>query len=295
MIGLGETYALASAVTWAVAVVLLRKSGETLPAFELNLFKVLLGVALMLPTAALVEGLLVPDYTAFEWGLVIVSGFIGIAIADTWYLRALNLMGASRTGITGTLLSPFVIILSVFMLGERLHGWQYPGLALVLAGVFLVNWRVHRAEIDAAQLRKGLIFGVSAVFSMALGVVMVKKILEQHPFFWTVQWRLAGGAVGMLIYTFLRREWPVVRASFGRKQPWFMITAAALLGTYVCMILWLAGYKYTTASIASMLNESSSAFIVFFAWLFLKEPLSIRKTTGLILTLAGVFAIVADF
>lgn len=290
--GLGETFALASAVSWAVAVVLLRKSGETLPAFELNLFKVVLGWVLMLPTAMLVEGLLIPAFTGVEWLLVITSGFIGIAVADTWYLRALNLMGASRTGITGTLLSPFIIVLSVLFLDERLHGWQYAGLALVLAGVFLVNWRVHSSEIDAADLRQGLIYGVSAVFAMAVGVVMVKRILEVHPFFWTVQWRLAGGAAGMLVYTFLRHKWPAVRVSFRKEQPWFMVTTAALLGTYICMILWLAGYKYTTASIASMLNESTSAFIVFFAWLFLKEPMDIRKVIGLVLTLCGVVVVV---
>jgi len=293
--GLGEAFALASAVAWAFAVVLLRKSGETLPAFELNLFKVVLGWLLMLPTAALVEGLLIPAYTVKEWILLITSGFIGIAVADTWFLRALNLMGASRTGITGTLLSPFVIILSVFMLGESLHGWQYPGLGLVLAGVVLVNWRVHRSEIDAAHLRQGLAFGVAAVFAMALGIVMVKEILERHEFFWTAQWRLAGGAAGMLAYAFMRREWHSVRASFSRDQPWFVIISAALLGTYICMILWLAGYKYTTASIASMLNESTSAFIVLFAWLFLKEPLTLRKSAGLALTLAGIFVIIAEF
>lgn len=291
--GPGETYALASAVTWAVAVILLRKSGETLPAFELNLFKVLLGVILMLPTALMLEGLLIPDYTIAEWVLVVTSGFIGIAVADTWYLRALNLMGASRTGITGALLSPFVIVMSIFILDERLHGWQYPGLALVLAGVWLVNWRVHRSEVDAAHLRQGLIFGVSSAFAMALGVVMVKEILEHQPFFWTVQWRMTGGAAGMLIYVFVRREWPMVRANFRKKQPWFMISVASFLGAYVCTILWLAGYKYTTASVASMLNESASAFIVLFAWLVLKEPLNLRKIVGLILTLGGVMLVVA--
>jgi drug/metabolite transporter (DMT)-like permease len=99
----------------------------------------------------------------------------------------------------------------------------------------------------------------------------------------------------MLLYTTARRQWPKVRASFSRKQPWLMTTTAALLGTYVCMILWLAGFKYTTASIASMLNESTAAFIVLFAWLILKEPLTVRKSAGLILTLTGVFVILAEF
>ena len=54
-------------------------------------------------------------------------------------------------------------------------------------------------------------------------------------------------------------------------QPWMTVVLPSLLGSYVSMILWLAGYKLTDASIASVLNETAGAFIVLFAWLFLKE------------------------
>jgi hypothetical protein len=36
--GWGEVFALSSSLVWALAVILFRRSGETLPAFELNLF-----------------------------------------------------------------------------------------------------------------------------------------------------------------------------------------------------------------------------------------------------------------
>ena len=117
--GWGEFFALSSALTWALAVILLRRSGETLPAFELNLFKNCFGLTLMIPTILLVDGWVLPDYTAMELLLVFVSGLFGIAVADTWYLNALNIMGASRTGIVSSLFSPFVIFLSVIFLGER--------------------------------------------------------------------------------------------------------------------------------------------------------------------------------
>jgi drug/metabolite transporter (DMT)-like permease len=118
--GWGEFFALSSALTWALAVILLRRSGETLPAFELNLFKTGFGIALMIPTILLAHGLLLPDYTTTELVWVLVSGLLGIAVADTWYLKALNMMGASRTGIVSSLFSPFFILLSAVFLGERL-------------------------------------------------------------------------------------------------------------------------------------------------------------------------------
>jgi len=56
-VGWGEFFALSSALVWALAVILFRRSGETLPAFELNLFKNLFGLVLMIPTILLVDGL----------------------------------------------------------------------------------------------------------------------------------------------------------------------------------------------------------------------------------------------
>ncbi|NNJ65533.1 MAG: DMT family transporter, partial [Xanthomonadales bacterium] len=185
IIGWGEFFALGAAFCWALAIVLFRRSSDALPAFELNLFKNLLGFALLLPTIALVEGLAWPDYPLDEIGIALLSGFIGIAVADTWYLKALALMGASRTGIAASLLSPFVVVLSFGFLGERLGGWQITGFLLVVAGILLVNWRARRRNVDEEHLRKGLFFGIGAVFLMAVGIVMVKEILETRPFVWT--------------------------------------------------------------------------------------------------------------
>ena len=119
--GWGELFALSSAMVWALAVILFRRSGETLPAFELNLFKNCFGMVLMVPTILLVDGLELPEYTSIELILVFFSGLFGIAVADTWYLKALNTMGASRTGIVSSLFSPFVILLSAIFLQFHIY------------------------------------------------------------------------------------------------------------------------------------------------------------------------------
>ena len=75
--------------------------------------------ASFVPTLVVMDGFTLPEYTTTEFAMVLISGLIGIAIADTWYLRSLDLMGASRTGIVASLLSPFVILLSAIFLGER--------------------------------------------------------------------------------------------------------------------------------------------------------------------------------
>jgi drug/metabolite transporter (DMT)-like permease len=54
------------------------------------------------------------------------------------------------------------------------------------------------------------------------------------------------------------------------------------------MLLWLGGYKYTSASVASVLNETASIFILLFAWMLLGETMSKRKLLGVALTFGGV-------
>ncbi|HMA98841.1 MAG TPA: DMT family transporter, partial [Wenzhouxiangella sp.] len=233
-----------------------------------------------------------PGYSVSEWLILIVSGLVGIAIADTWYLRALNLMGASRTGVVGMLFSPFVVLLSMLFLGESLRPLQYIGFVVVLGGVLLVTWHRNRQEVSLRALKLGVAFGAGSVLLMAIGIVMAKPILETHEFLWTVAVRLAAGSLGMLVFVWLSRGWQAMMLHYRAPQPWPTIVFASLMGSYISMLLWLAGYKLTQASIASVLNETASAFIVLFAWIFLSEPLNPRKVLGVCLAFAGVSIIV---
>jgi drug/metabolite transporter (DMT)-like permease len=216
------------------------------------------------------------------------SGVIGIAVADTLYFRALNTLGAARMGIIGNLYSPFVIMLSFAFLGERLNGLQIVGFVLVTSGVVLVTRRKAEKVLDAKQLRAGVMHGAVAVILMAVAIVMVKRVLEGQPLLWVVTLRLFGGAIGLATAFFWRGEPLLPKDPTLPRLRWEVVLAAALLGQYVSMMLWLAGYKYTQASVAAILNETSSIFIVILAWLLLREGLGVRKLVGVACTISGV-------
>lgn len=286
--GLGEFLALACAFIWALAVILFRRTNNVLPPFETNLFKIVLGFVLIWPTLFLVEGLAVPEYSLLEIGTVLLSGYLGIAVADTWYLRSLHLVGASRMGIISSLLSPFIILLSVLFLGETLNALQISGFALVMAGLLLVTWQANREEVDAEDLKKGMLYGVASIFLMAVGVVMIKEILETRSFMWTVQMRMIGGIAGMLIYVAVRGRFGQLMERYRQPLPWGLIVTASFLGSYLSMMMWLYSYKLIPASVASVLNQSTNAWMVLLAWLILHEYVGMRKIYGLMLTTAGV-------
>ena len=61
----------------------------------------------------------------------------------------------------------------------------------------------------------------------------------------------------------------------------------AILGTYLSVIFWLAGYKYTLAGRAAIYNQLSTVFIIILARVFLKEPMTSKKIIGVSLAIFG--------
>lgn len=284
--GLGELFSIGAAASWGAGVVLYKQLGERMPPVALNLYKNIIVIAAMIPTVLLVHGPALPQLTAWQIGLTLLSGVLGISMADTLYFKALNTLGAGRTGVLGNLFSPTVILLSFLFLGERLSLLQFSGFGLVMFGVLLVNQRRGDEPLAPAQLRRGVALGILAVVLNAGCIVMIKPVLEVAPFFWVALLRMGAALLPMIwLWWWLPAHH---RAPPLRSLPWTLLIVAALLGQYVAMLLWLAGYKYTSASIASIFNETASIFILLFAWIWLKEPLSRRKLAGVACTFGGV-------
>jgi drug/metabolite transporter (DMT)-like permease len=287
--GLGEFLSLLCALIWAFAVILYKKAGDHFNAYEMNLFKSVFVLVLMIPTVLFTSGFDVPELDQIDFWIIFASGFFGIMLADLLYLRALQLIGASLTGITGSLYSPSVVVLSLFYLGEVLVIWQYLGMLLVMLGVIIVSYRKKSLLIKHPPIR-GFVYAGLSVFFTALGIVMIKPLNDVVPFFWIILIRSVGGFVTMYAYgIILRKPLSILHVVKAKGGIWLIL--GAFLGQYVSMMIWVAGYKYTSASIASILNETASIFILLLSWIFLSESISKRKVVGIIITMIGVIVV----
>jgi drug/metabolite transporter, DME family len=290
--GLGELYALSAAIVWAIAVIMFTRIGNKLPAFELNLIKNTIGGTLVAITALLIEQLNLPQMSIQDWLIMIFSGVMGIAVADTLYMKALNTIGASNTGIIGAMYSPFVVITSIIYLDESLSLLQFAGLLSVLGGVIIISADKANLQLSGPDNWRGIGYGISSVFLTAFCVVIVKPIIEEQPFFWSTSLRLLAGVIGMLGYLAIKGRLTSTLVIIRKPQQWPAIIVSSILAAYIAMIFFLAGYKYTDASIAAILNETTAIFIVFFAWLFLKEKINLKKILGIGLAIIGVCLVV---
>ncbi len=286
---IGEIFAITAPLSWAFAVILFRWAGERVPPFTLNLFKNVVGLILGIITILAMSD---PIYRPAPWqdyAILIGSGIIGIAISDLLFFMALNRVGAALWSIINTGYSPSIILLAIIFLNESLNLLQWLGVALIISAVLAVVWmRGPGKSIPRKQLLAGIAIGLLAMFTQAISVIMVKPLLERSDLIWNFNWRLIGGLAFMLIILPFRKDAKQVFRAFGNVKDLTRMIPPSIIGTYLSLMLWLGGMKYTQASVASALNQTSSLFIFVLAVFLLKEPATKRRIAGLLVGLCGV-------
>lgn len=284
---LGEILSLATAIIWAGGVIFFKKSGEKVAPIALNLFKNSIAFLLLIPTMLLLG---TPFFTGVPWTtylIVIASGAIGIGIADSVFFASLNRIGAGRMAVVEAIYSPFVIFLSFLFLGERLDLPQNLGAGVIILAILIATVEKQDKSLDRRVLISGVFWGIFSNFLMAVGLVMVKQILDEQPLLWVIEWRLAGGIAVLLLVLLFHPErgriLNTLRLQGGRR--WTLL--GSFFGAYVVLITWLGGMKYTTASAASALNQTSTIFTFLLAGLFLHEPVNGRRWIAILLAVGG--------
>ncbi len=248
---LGEFFALSTAIVWAFAVILFKKSGETVHPLALNLFKNLLALILILPTMWLWGESIFLKIPSRDYLILILSGALGIGIADTLFFKSLNLLGAGMTAIVDCLYSPFIIIASMFFLSESLTPFQFVGVLIIISAVLTASNTKGRGKLSRHNLVWGIFWGVLSMANMAVGVVLFKPLLNHLPLLWVTEIRLFGGILVVVLILLLNPSRRKIMSSINSVHSWFYTISGSLTGAYLSMILWLAGMKLTQASNAA--------------------------------------------
>lgn len=290
----GEAFSLGAAVVWAFAVIMLRAAGDKLPPLALNVFKNALAFALLVVTLIALGKPLLPAVARNDALVLVLSGVLGLAVADTLFLAGLNRLGAGRAAIVDCLYSPFMFLCASAMLGEAIPPWTFAALWLVVLAVLVGAWEPgptgeKKPAVSRGQLLLGILLGGGAMLVMSVGIVMARPVLQRTDLLWAVAVRLAAGAlVPALVALCTARHRADLRRAFTPGKDWAITLPAAIVGTYLSMILWVGGMKYTGhAAVSAILNQTSTLFTLVLATLILRERLTVRRVIAILLGIAG--------
>jgi len=288
---LGEGLSLVSALLWAFSVILFRIGGKNVHALGMNLFKNVLSMVLLFLTLIVLGQPLWPALPWSHYLLFIASGIIGIAVSDTLFFLALNILGAELLAIVDCSYSPFVIGLSFLFIGERMNARQSLGAVLIVLAVILITQKKSEALLPRKMLLAGVGLGVLSMFSTAAGIVMVKPVLGETPILLASFIRMVGGTLSIAAFLSLYPRRRAVLEPLARLKNIKVLAPASVLGSYLSLVIWMGGMKYTQASVAAAINQLNTIFIFILAAIFLKERITPLKLAAVAFAFAGAFLV----
>ncbi|BBO70700.1 hypothetical protein DSCA_46300 [Desulfosarcina alkanivorans] len=276
-----------AALFWASAVIMFKKSGESFSPMALNLFKGVVTLILLVPTLWIAGVPLFPLRPSHDWMMFCISGVLGITLADTFFFMALKRLGAGLWAVVDCLYLPLIILISALFLDEAIGLKGMLGALLVVAAIGAGSWSGPAVAISRHDFIVGLFYGVLAVALIAASIVMVKPLLEQTHVLWASFARLLAGVAGLLIIALIHPQRGPILGALKPSPEWKTALPASIVGNYLAMLAWLAGFKYTLVSVAAILNQLSTIFTFVLAAIFLKEPVTLPRMVAIVLAVCG--------
>jgi drug/metabolite transporter (DMT)-like permease len=203
--------------------------------------------------------------------------YSGVALSDSM----------SSVAIGGQLGVPFATLLSVLLLGERIHWRRWLGIAMAFAGVVLIGF-----SPEVFSTWTGLLLIVIAAFIGAVGLVAIKRVRDLEPL--ELQAWLAWGSVPLLLpLSLLLEDGQLASLPTAGVTGWGALLYSALLASLVAHTSYFALIRRYPVSSVAPVTVLTPLFSVFFSVLILGDALDGRMLAGGLLTLSGVTVILA--
>lgn len=295
---LGELAAILAALCWTINSLSLERLGKPYSPWALNMLTKSGGLVAVSLLALALSGHLLPQATARQWGLLLLSGFLGFSLGDGFLYAGFQTIGALRTLLIFSANPVLAALFAWVFLGEALRPLHILGILLAVAGIMwviradLAGKATVDGKIDSGAAPtvsiKGLAAAGLATLGQAAGALLSKAGMESLEAVPAAQIRLIGGVLGMGLLLSLLRKWrtlpPVTKEKRGQQALFISI----VLGTLVGMVLSMMAIKQSQVAVASILMSLMPVMILPVSAIFLKVRVRPREVFGAGLTLVGV-------
>ena len=207
---------------------------------------------------------------------------------------ALQRIGPRRNNILFSLAAPFTVILNIAVLQQIMSFIEITGCILVFIGVVIAitygntkNNNFHRWELIEGSIKIGILFGILAALCQAIGLIMMKPILDKgaDP--------IASAAIRttisalLLSFTYMSKSNLIGTNINFTPDIIFKTIISGFLGMALGMSLLLIALQNGDAGIVATLSSTSPIMILFLLWILTKKIPSLGSWLGTIIAIIG--------
>ena len=281
----GVLAALGAAMAWTGASALWRSLSGRMTAIRLNAMKNGLASLLFLPVLLTLPR----DNGGWAVVLLLISGLVGIAAGDSFYLGALRRLGTRRT-LTVEASGPVLASISgVVVMGDSLSSRTWLGAILVSGAVVLIALQANETSCskqgeNGSELSTGLVFALTAVVCGLSGAFLARHVLVSTDLtpLQTAAIRLLGGWIGLL---------PLLRGIRGRvaitQREQFRLVVATVIGTNGGILLQQVVLQTMPVGEGVTLMATAPVMALFVGRME-GDPIQLSGVAAAVLALAGV-------
>lgn len=265
-------------LTWGMGLVIAKPAVDQFPPI------LLMALRFSVTALVLVWCVKIPRYHLKTLALV---ALIGSTLQYGLSYNGLRLLDASTTALIVQIETPFLLLLSVMWLGDRLSHQQSFGLMVAFGGLYILT---GAPNLQGQWLGIGLTLG--GAFMWALGQVilrgMTQRLPEQINGMTTIAWIAVFAAPQLFVASLLMEHdhWQYI--SQANMQVWAAVFYLGLVMTafgYTCWYHVLGRYPASQAGPYLLLLP---VFSILGGWLWLGEPVNFKMLFGGAVIITGV-------
>ncbi|MBU1998862.1 MAG: DMT family transporter [Candidatus Omnitrophica bacterium] len=287
---LGGFAALASAGAWAFGSLFLKKLGDEISPFGVNLGKCVIG-CFYLGIILLLVGIKPVSNQAF-WFLGL-SGLLGITLGDTFFVKSLVYLGPRLALLLGTLGPIITVVLAVVFLKERPALLTWLGIFITIIGVSWVIWERSSKQGTDKNRALGIKYGLLSTFCSSVAIIFAKVGVANVSALQATFIRLAWGGIALVFWGIANRRLKNWMNPYRDIRLLKLAFFCVFIGIFGGFFLFLFSLKYIGASSATTLNCTTPLFILPIAAFALKEKITLRIIAGTVIAVFGVILIFA--
>ncbi|UOR10763.1 EamA family transporter [Halobacillus amylolyticus] len=218
---------------------------------------------------------------------VLVMALSGLALFNTFIYGALQFTTSSNVAILESIIPAITVVLSAFMLKERLKGIQWGGVGLSLIGAIWVVMDGNILKLTVIDWNVGDLIMIGAIITWAVYSVMVKKYMHKFPPYAAIFVMTGISLIALLPIVII--EWSIIGIpAMGDSNFIIGLLYLGIFPSLIALIFYNRAVALLGASQASIFLNFLPVVTMIGAYLWLGEEITVMHVIGAGIVIVGV-------
>ncbi len=300
---IGASVAVLTSLLWSFNAVFFTIAGKRIGAISVNVYRIVLAVALLAITHLILLGTFLPMATSEQWFWIGMSGIIGLGIGDFGLFAAFVIIGPRKSLLMMALSPIFASFTALALIGETLSILAIVGIAVTISGVMLVIFErkddVPEMNYSYSMKKLGVGLALVGAVGQGIGAAFVKKGMLLYPEAVSIEasfnlglsatlMRMVAGMIFVLIVVLAMGKFPELRKAMKDRKGMKFTALGGFVGPYIGVTLATIAILMVATGVAQTLISLMPLFIIPIIWFMHKQKTSARGIAGAVIAVIGV-------